>query len=311
MEMINKNQIWSSLKSKHPFHLVKPSGWPMLLSFNLLYFILAFVTYGINHGKLELAGQISSTSDSAFLSFICKSSLIKMFLNSFYEYSGTIFIHKIMSLFFIVIMFAWFWDVVVEGTYQGHHTKVVQRGLRYGMILFIVSEVMFFFGLFWAFFHSSLSPGIEIGAVWPPKGIIPFDPWKIPLLNTIILLTSGASITWAHHALVAGNRVEVIDGLLLTVLLGGIFTVFQAYEYAHAFFTIKDTVYGSVFYLATGFHGFHVIIGTIFLAVCLVRHFYYHFTNTHHFGFEAAAWYWHFVDVVWLFLFISIYWWGS
>jgi cytochrome c oxidase subunit 3 len=311
MDIIQRNQLWTNLKLKHPFHLVKPSGWPMLFSFNLLYFILVFVTYGMNHGKLELAGQLSASSDSAFLAFICKSSLITMFLESFVSCSATIFIHKILSLFFIVIMGAWFWDVIVEGTYEGHHTKMVQRGLRYGMILFIVSEVMFFFGLFWAFFHSSLSPNIEIGAVWPPKGIIPFDPWKIPLLNTIILLTSGASITWAHHALVAGNRSEVTDGLLLTVMLGGIFSVFQAYEYAHAFFTIKDTVYGSVFYLATGFHGFHVIIGTLFLAVCLWRHLNYHFTNTHHFGFEAAAWYWHFVDVVWLFLFISIYWWGS
>ena len=311
MDILKRNQMWVNLKLKHPFHLVKPSSWPMLVSFNLLYFILIFVTYGMNHGKLELSGQLSELSDSSFLSFICKSTLVRWYLESFVSCSATIFIHKIMGLFFIAIMGAWFVDIVVEGTFQGHHTKIVQRGLRYGMILFIVSEVMFFFGIFWAFFHSSLSPNIEIGAVWPPKGIVPFDPWKIPLLNTLILLTSGASITWAHHALVAGNRVEVIDGLLLTVILGFIFSLFQAYEYANAFFTIKDTVYGSVFYLSTGFHGFHVIVGTIFLAFCLIRHFKYHFTDTHHFGFEAAAWYWHFVDVVWLFLFISIYWWGS
>jgi heme/copper-type cytochrome/quinol oxidase subunit 3 len=187
----------------------------------------------------------------------------------------------------------------------------VQKGLSMGMILFIVSEVMFFFGIFWAFFHSSLSPNIEIGAVWPPKGIVTFDAWKIPLLNTIILLTSGASVTWAHHALVAGNRSETTLGLIFTVCLGLVFTMFQAYEYSHALFTIRDTVYGSVFFLATGFHGFHVIIGTIFLFACLLRHLNYHFTTKHHLGFEAAAWYWHFVDVVWLFLFISIYWWGA
>jgi len=304
MEKLEIQQIRKNLKFKHPFHLVKPSSWPFLLSFNLMYSILIFVTYGMKHGKLEL-GNLSE------FSFLQNHAYIKAYVEWILNCTFITQVHQLMGLFFIVIMGAWFWDVIVEGTYEGHHTKVVQKGLRYGMLLFIVSEVMFFFAFFWAFFHSSLSPNIEIGAVWPPKGIVPFDPWKIPLLNTIILLTSGASVTWAHHALVAGNRVEVIDGLLLTIILGAIFTMFQAYEYAHAFFTITDTVYGSVFYLATGFHGFHVIVGTLFLLACLIRHFNYHFTNTHHFGFEAAAWYWHFVDVVWLFLFISIYWWGS
>lgn len=305
MQTVNENNIWLNLNLKHPFHLVKPSVWPFLLSFNVLYFVFVLVSYGMSHGKIELGDNLNE------LTLVPNNFLIKAYLESLVYSNFMIFLQKVMSLFFVVVMGAWFWDVVVEGTYEGYHTKVVQRGLRYGMILFIVSEVMFFFALFWAFFHSSLSPSIEIGAVWPPKGIIPFDPWKIPLLNTIILLTSGASVTWAHHALVAGNRSEVIDALLFTVALGLIFTMFQAYEYAHAFFSIKDTVYGSVFYLATGFHGFHVIIGTLFLMACLLRHFNYHFTDKHHFGFEAAAWYWHFVDVVWLFLFVSIYWWGS
>jgi cytochrome c oxidase subunit 3 len=179
------------------------------------------------------------------------------------------------------------------------------------MILFIVSEVMFFFAFFWAFFHSSLAPTIEIGSVWPPLGIEVLNPWDIPLLNTLILLLSGVTVTWAHHSIVAGERKQAIISLTLTVSLGIIFTIFQALEYIEANFTISDSVYGSTFYMATGFHGFHVLIGTIFLSVCLLRLFYKHFTRQHHFGFEAAAWYWHFVDVVWLFLFITIYWWGG
>jgi len=285
----------------HPFHLVRPSAWPFLVSVNVFYTILLVVTYGFKHGELELPEDYFSSEGFSIVETLT------------YTYVSPIFslIHKSAGVIFILIIGAWFWDIIVEGTYEGHHTKAVQQGLRYGMILFIVSEVMFFFSFFWAFFHSSLSPNVEIGAIWPPKGIIPFDPWKVPLLNTMILLTSGATVTWAHHALMAGNRKEVIDSLLLTVGLGVIFTCFQAYEYANAAFSITDTVYGSVFYMATGFHGFHVIVGTLFLFVCLIRHIYYHFTRTHHFGFEAAAWYWHFVDVVWLFLFVSIYWWGS
>ena len=205
----------------------------------------------------------------------------------------------------------WWRDVIREATFEGHHTSVVQTGLRYGMILFIVSEVMFFSGFFWAFFHSALAPTVEIGSIWPPEGIHPFNPWDVPLLNTIILLASGATVTWAHHAITTGLRYQAIYALVLTLLLAVIFTSLQAFEYLEASFNISDGIYGSTFYMATGFHGFHVIIGTTFLAVCLVRLINYHFTTTHHFGFEAAAWYWHFVDVVWLFLFVSIYWWGT
>ncbi len=208
-------------------------------------------------------------------------------------------------------MIIWWRDVIREATFEGHHTSVVQTGLRYGMILFIVSEVMFFSGFFWAFFHSALAPTVEIGSIWPPEGIHPFNPWDVPLLNTIILLASGATVTWAHHAITTGLRYQAIYALVLTLLLAVIFTSLQAFEYLEASFNISDGIYGSTFYMATGFHGFHVIIGTTFLAVCLVRLINYHFTTTHHFGFEAAAWYWHFVDVVWLFLFVSIYWWGT
>jgi len=208
-------------------------------------------------------------------------------------------------------MFMWFRDVVIEGEYKGDHTPVVQIGLRYGMTLFIMSEVMFFVAWFWAFFDASLFPSQVIGSVWPPKGINALDPWHIPLINTLILLLSGTTVTWAHHALLENDRKGLLNGLLLTVILGTIFTCFQAYEYIHADFKLSTGIYGSTFYMATGFHGFHVIVGTIFLAVCYFRAKAGHYKPDHHFGFEAAAWYWHFVDVVWLFLFASIYIWGS
>ena len=164
---------------------------------------------------------------------------------------------------------------------------------------------------FWTFFHSSLAPSVELGAIWPPKGIEVLNQWEVPLLNTVILLSSGATVTWAHHSIVSGDRKGAILGLILTVSLALIFTALQGLEYYEAPFTIADGIYGSTFFIATGFHGLHVIIGTIFLAVCLARLINYHFTKHHHFGFEAAAWYFHFVDVVWLFLFVSIYWWGA
>jgi heme/copper-type cytochrome/quinol oxidase subunit 3 len=179
------------------------------------------------------------------------------------------------------------------------------------MVLFIISEIMFFFGFFWAFFHSALIPSIFIGAVWPPIGIEVLNPWGLPFLNTLILLSSGVSITWAHRALIAGLFIDTILGLEITISLGILFTCFQVYEYVLAPFAINSGIYGSIFFLATGFHGFHVLIGTIFLIVCLVRQFKFHLMKDHHFGFEAAAWYWHFADVVWLFSFTVIYWWGS
>ena len=217
-----------------------------------------------------------------------------------------------MGLITIVFtMIVWWRDVIREATFQGHHTLMVKQGLKYGMLLFIASEVLFFFSFFWAFFHSSLSPTIELGAVWPPQGIDPLNPFSVPLLNTAVLLSSGATVTWAHHAIISGRRGEAIRGLTATVVLGLIFTALQAMEYYEAPFAISDSVYGSTFFVATGFHGLHVIIGTTFLAVCLGRLVSHQFTRHHHFGFEASSWYWHFVDVVWLFLYICIYWWGS
>ena len=264
----------SAIAQKHPYHLVDPSPWPLLASLAALVTTLGAALYMHSY---QGGGMLLSTG---------------VFL-------------------LVYTMFVWWRDVVREATFQGHHTSVVELGLRYGMILFIVSEIMFFVAFFWAFFHSSLSPTVEIGAVWPPKGIQVLDPWGVPFLNTVILLTSGAAVTWAHHAILVGDSKNSMTGLFITIVLAVIFTGFQAMEYMEAPFTISDGIYGSTFYMATGFHGFHVIIGTIFLTVCLVRLSQSHFTKRHHFGFEAAAWYWHFVDVVWLFLFVSIYWWGG
>nr|YP_010265244.1 cytochrome c oxidase subunit III [Megophrys sp. HW-2022]ALM02677.1 cytochrome c oxidase subunit III [Megophrys sp. FH-2015]UIP56998.1 cytochrome c oxidase subunit III [Megophrys sp. HW-2022] len=211
----------------------------------------------------------------------------------------------------LLTMFQWWRDVTREAVFQGHHTPPVQKGLRFGMILFITSEVFFFVGFFWAFYNASLSPTIEVGQFWPPAGISPLNPFEVPLLNTAVLLASGVTVTWAHHSIMEGNNKEALQSLTLTVILGLYFTVLQAMEYYEAPFTIADGIYGTTFFVATGFHGLHVIIGSIFLLTCLFRLANHHFTTSHHFGFEAAAWYWHFVDVVWLFLYISIYWWGS
>jgi cytochrome c oxidase subunit 3 len=215
-------------------------------------------------------------------------------------------------------MIAW-WSDVIKEAHQGFHTKVVQIGLRYGMILFIASEVMFFVAWFWAFFEASLNPAdpaqvmrLEFtGGHWPPQGTEVFDPWHLPLINTLILLTSGTTVTWAHHALLHNDRKGLVWGLVCTVLLGLCFTGVQAYEYSHAPFSFGASIFGATFFMATGFHGAHVIIGTIFLAVALLRAVRGDFTPKQHFGLEAAAWYWHFVDVVWLFLFTFVYVWAS
>lgn len=213
----------------------------------------------------------------------------------------------------LFVMYSWWSDVIVESKI-GDHTPVVQIGLRYGVILFITSEVMFFFAWFWSFFKHAIYPAdvATVGGIWPPIGVETFDPWHLPLINTLILLLSGCAATWAHHAIVHDNdRKAMAQGLLVAVLLGAVFTVFQAYEYSHASFGFSESIYGANFFMATGFHGVHVLIGTIFLLVCLVRARSGDFTAERHIGFEAAAWYWHFVDVVWLFLFAAVYVWGG
>jgi cytochrome c oxidase subunit III len=216
-------------------------------------------------------------------------------------------------------MYGWWRDVVKEGIADKAHSPAVSLGLRVGMALFILSEIMFFVAFFWAFFSSALFPKMPLedtwaiaAGVWPPKGIITFDAFDLPFMNTLLLLLSGTTVTWAHHALLEGNRKDAITGLWMTVVLGALFTSLQALEYSHAAFGFKDGIFASTFYLATGFHGVHVLIGTLFLLVCLVRTVRGQFdAGKQHLGFEFAAWYWHFVDVVWLFLFVFVYWWGG
>ncbi len=261
-------------EAKHPYHLVDPSPWPIVGA------LAAFLTFG---------GAVMALHEAA----------------------GGVPIMILGILMVLFTSFAWWREVVREATFEGHHNPIVQLGLRYGMALFIASEVMFFVAWFWAYFNASLFPTEQMGGVWPPDGVTVFDPWSVPFLNTLILLSSGCSVTWAHHELRNGNQKGLIQGLALTIALGIAFTGFQAFEYANAPFAFTGGVYPTTFFMATGFHGAHVIIGTIFLTVCLYRAWQGHFTPDHHFGFEAAAWYWHFVDVVWLFLFSCIYVWGS
>lgn len=260
------------MNQRHPYHLVTPSPWPLLASLGALAITVGAVMYmhRYSFGGLTLL-------------------------------FGVVYVALIAAL--------WWRDVIREAVFEGAHTTKVQFGLKLGMVLFIASEVMFFFAFFWAYFHSSLAPTVEIGSIWPPAGIEVFNPWGIPLLNTFILLLSGLTITYTHHALMVGSSDYVKDGFVFTILLAVLFTLFQAYEYFQAPFTISDGIYGSTFFMATGFHGFHVMIGTTFILVCFLRH--HQFTRNHMVGFEAAAWYWHFVDVVWLFLFVTVYWWGS
>lgn len=261
---------------RHPFHLVDMSPWPLLASFMALA-----MTFG---GVM-----------------------------TFHGYWGGVTMFQ-MGLVGVTYAAAYWWrDVVREGTYGGHHTAAVQTGLRLGMGLFIVSEVMFFLAFFWAFFHAALNPTDALGGIWPPRGIDPLNAWEVPLWNTVLLLTSGATVTVAHHALLVGASAKGRGtlALLVTVALAGLFTALQGFEYVTAPFTMADNVYGSTFYMATGFHGIHVILGTTFLAVCLARLAKGHFAPNHHVGFEAAAWYWHFVDVVWLFLFVTMYVWAA
>jgi cytochrome c oxidase subunit III len=268
----------------HDYHLVDPSPWPAVGSVGAFILAVGAIVFMHNHANPWV--------------MIVGFALV------------------------LYTMFMWWRDVINEA-HKGDHTPVVSIHLRYGMIMFIASEVMFFVAWFWAFFDASLFTGeaiqsarvAETGGVWPPKGVDVFDPWHLPLVNTLILLTSGTTVTWAHHALLNNDRQGLKWGLICTIVLGALFTAVQAYEYAHAAFAFgRDSggnIYSSTFFMATGFHGFHVLIGTLFLIVCLFRALAGHFTPKQHFGFEAAAWYWHFVDVVWLFLFVCIYIWGS
>ena len=268
-------------QKNHDYHVLPPSPWPVLAAFGALLLL--------SGGVLAMHGY------QPWL-------LVAGFAVTIYT------------------MYVWWTDMIREA-HAGDHTPVVEIGLKLGFILFIISEVMFFSAWFWSFFKHAIFPmPAELGTVptayaedgqWPPEGIKTFNPWDLPLINTLILLLSGTTVTWAHHAIIEGRRSSFLYGLLATVALGAIFTMFQVYEYTHAEFGFAGNIYGANFFMATGFHGFHVIVGTILLAVCLYRARLGHFTPKQHLGFEAAAWYWHFVDVVWLFLFAGIYIWGA
>lgn len=274
---------------QHPYHLVEPSRWPILGAIAAFMSAYGLILFMHDEGHLLLLLGLGALG---------------------------------------LVLIGWWHDVIREAEKEQHHNPIVQIGLRYGMALFIASEVMFFVAWFWAFFDGAFYPGDSasaemisrtevFGGEWPPADMREkvFNPWSIPFLNTLILLSSGATITWSHHALREGNRPHFLYGLILTIVLGISFTILQAHEYDIAQFTFAfdeeagtGGLYSSTFFMATGFHGLHVIIGTVFLLVCLLRALAGHFTPKHHVGFEAATWYWHFVDVVWLFLFTFVYW---
>ena len=269
-------------EKNHDYHILNPSIWPFL---------------------------------GAFGAFVMLAGAVLMISPNVAEGWNQPFVFLIGLTLVLYVMYSW-WSDVIDEAHVGDHTPVVVIGLRYGFIMFIMSEIMFFVAWFWNFFKHALYPmgpdSPMVDGQWPPAGIETFDPWHLPLINTLILLLSGCFATWAHHALVHDNDRNAMKwGLIGAIGLGAIFTVLQGYEYSHAAFGFADNIYGATFFMATGFHGFHVIVGTIFLAVCLIRVYKGHFTQERHIGFEAAAWYWHFVDVVWLFLFAAVYIWGA
>jgi len=258
--------------TKHPFHLVSPSPWPLLGSTSAFFLV----------GGLALSWSNSGTS------------------------------MLILGLLLLLLTCTLWWgNIIFESTFLGFHTKRVQNGLRLGMGLFIVSEIFFFLGFFWAYLHCALSPNVELGSTWPPLGLQSLSALHVPLLNTVVLLSSGATVTWSHAALKAGATSSSFAALGVTVSLGAFFTLLQGFEYHISSFCISDRAYGSCFYLATGFHGLHVLIGSIFLLIRLWRLCSLHYTPVRHLGFEFACWYWHFVDVIWILLFLIIYVWGA
>jgi len=290
------------LTTKHPFHIITPSPWPFLVASQVFVLLVG----------------------------------VAMYMHKFQLGKAT----AIFGLFSVIFSLSCWWaDIIFESTHLGQHTIIIQKGLRYGMLLFILSEVMFFASFFWAFFHSSISPTIQIGAIWPPDGVVSIKPWGLPFFNTILLLTSGVYATLSHHLIKVYGiqpklKLSIIStrkafyeyimekqsivpykyitlGFEISVFLGILFTMVQLHEYKIAGFTIADSIYGAVFYMATGFHGLHVIIGTTFLIITWYRFQSGDFLGRFFFGVDAAVWYWHFVDVVWIFLFICIYWWGS
>nr|ALO64734.1 cytochrome c oxidase subunit III [Nomada fabriciana] len=256
--------------SNHPFHLVTLSPWPLFMSLSLFNFLL--------------------------------STIMWMYMMNY-----LLMIYNFLIM--ILCMIQWWRDVIRESTFQGMHTFMVMKFLKFSMILFIISELFFFISFFWTYFHMSISPDFEIGQLWPPKMINYFNPYDIPLLNSIILISSGLTVTWSHHSLLNKNYKNTLISLFLTIILGIYFSMLQMFEYLESSFCLNDSVYGSIFFMSTGFHGLHIIIGTSMLLIVFIRLMKNHFSSIHNFNFESSLWYWHFVDVIWLFLYIFIYWW--
>lgn len=273
-KLFKYNKFLNLLGQQHFYHVVTPSPWPFVISLCGCVLALSFVGYLHN-----------------------------------FKSSGLIVLISLLSVIYILVL--WLRDVVREGTYEGMHTIKVQRNIKFGFVLFTLSEIMFFFGFFWAYFHVSLAPSVELGSIWPPSGISVINPWYLPLPNTVLLLQSGLFITACHMYIRIGEFLKVIVYFVLTLACGIIFTCIQIYEYIISSFPISDSVYGASFFMLTGFHGFHVLCGTIFIFVCMIRTVRGEFTREHHVGFECSAWYRHSVDVVWLFPFSFIYVWGN
>lgn len=259
------------MKKFNPFHLVDYRFWPLLTSFSFLSFALGVII------------------------------MVRRFNCLFFIFS---------LLFLLVSSFLWGRDVHREGCYEGSHNFEAVKGFKIGIVVFILSECFFFGGIFWSYFHLAESPALEIGGVWPPEGVFPFDPQGIPFLNTILLVSSGVSVTWCHHAMENGDYGVSLFSLLLTVFLGGFFTMLQLLEYFVAGFTFSCSSYSSIYFIGTGFHGLHVLIGRVLLVICLFRFFYILVSPFHRVGFECSVWYWHFVDIVWFCLYLVFYWWG-
>lgn len=249
---------------RHPYHILSPSPWPILVSLNLLSFLISMV------------GILSGINNSLYINILSLISLLFVF-------------------------FSWLSDIIIESNYIGNHSNSVSRSLIIGFLLFILTEIMLFFSLFWAYFHSASNPYY---LVWPPIGIDLINPWSIPLLNTLLLLYSGIIATWAHHSFINLNRTNTLIGLILTISLGTLFFFLQLFEYSYSSFDITDSVYGSSFFITTGAHGLHVIVGTIFFIFTLKRIFSYHSSSL---LFDITLLYWHFVDIVWIGLYILIY----
>jgi len=256
------------------FHVLEPSLWPFFLAFGLFFFVtgLAFSMHYVITGYYVL----------------------------------------IIGLAIIIVTsIFWFLDISREAVVVGYHSKIVRQGLKLGFLFFITSEIMLFFGFFWAFFHSALCPSIEVGTIWPPVGLQVIPVFEFPLFNTFVLIISGFSVTWVHRAISLGSFKNAVDGFVLTILLGLFFVFLQVLEYFESTFNLQDGAYSSAFFMLTGLHGCHVIVGVCFLFVCFISLLNNHFLTNHYIRLVFAIWYWHFVDIVWIILFLSVYCWGS